>query len=89
MEIIFELLGELFLDASVEASTSKKVPAIIRIPLFIVVSGFFLFISLLMMKGTYAMFRDQQLLEGSLFLIISLVCIIFLLRLVKGGIKPR
>ena len=75
MELIFEALLELVLEGSLDASTNKKVPLIIRIPLALVVIAFILLVTLgLVAVGAFIL--PENLPAGILFATVGIVLLI-------------
>lgn len=76
MEIIFEILIELILEGTVEASKNKKIPKVVRYPLiFIIVLLFIGVIGLVLFTGILA-YQKINRICGILFIIISVVLLI-------------
>lgn len=76
MEIIFEILIELILEGTVEASKNKKIPKVVRYPLiFLIVLLFIGVIGLVLFTGILA-YQKINRICGILLIIIATVLVI-------------
>jgi len=90
MELLFEFLGELFFEGLIEIIKSKKISLWIRIPLFLIVSFFYISLILLMIYIAFKTFQSNVLhgiLIGILAVLLIVIFIVFLYKLAKGTLK--
>ncbi|MFQ8706243.1 MAG: hypothetical protein ACLR9T_09275 [Thomasclavelia sp.] len=73
MEIIFELIGELFIESSVELIFNKKISWWIRFPLIILIISLYLFIFLGLMTLAIITILKHQFIMGIIFFITAIL----------------
>lgn len=82
MEFLLEILLELILEGSIEISQNKKVPLIIRIPLIIIISSFFLLvIGLIIFTG--AIILETNKLAGIFFIALGIIMFLLCIKKLK------
>jgi len=75
MDLLFEFLGELIFEGSMELSKNKKVSKWIRYPLIVIILLLFLFVDLLFVFVSIVILKEN-ILGGILFSIFTIIFII-------------
>lgn len=86
MDLLFEFLIELIFEGTIELSSSKKVPKIIRYPLIVlIVLIFSIFIIGLLILGIFSL--DENIGMGIFLIILSLIFLLFFIKKIKEKYK--
>ena len=80
MEFLFEILLELILEGTMEASQNKKVPKLVRVVLIVLISAFYLSVIGLILFIGVSCWKTNKI--GGL-LIITIGLVIFIMAAVK------
>lgn len=90
MELLIEFLGEILFEGLTEIIKSKKISLWIRVPLFILISGFYLGIMFLLLWVSIKALKNNliyAIILGMLSLILLAIYLIFIYKLYKGTLN--
>lgn len=90
MELLFEFLGEILFEGLIEIIKSKKISLWIRVPLFIIISVFYLGLMFLLLWASVKSLKDNLIFGivlGVLSLILLAIYLLFIYKLYKGTLN--
>ncbi len=89
MEVLFEILGEIFFEGIIEVIKNKRISKWIRYPLFVVMNVFYLALFGIMFIICINSFLKKEILGGMVVLFIAILFLILYICFLRKLIKKK